>query len=274
MKWKEYAWPIILKRHFQLTKEAVKENPDLIVWPETAFPGIVNQDKKLLEEVKLLAKEIHTPLLFGAVVKEGDEYYNSALLFRADGSLAGQYKKMHLVPFGEYFPLRSILSPLANWLGIEDFNRGTEYKVFTLNESQRFSALICFEDTVTKMGRKFAQNGASLFINVTNDAWFKESKASSMHFQSSVFRTIENRKGLVRCANTGVSNFIDPTGRIMATVHNQEGKSTNVDGWALAEMPLNDTHTFYMKYGNLFAYFCFGCILWMFFSEKRNPRSL
>ena len=146
-----------------------------------------------------------------------------------------------------------------------DFSSGKEYTVFSeasVNKKiKKFSTLICFEDTIGGLARKFAIAGAGLFINITNDAWFLDTSAPFMHLQTSVFRTVENRRGLVRAANTGVSGFVDMTGKIINVLQNAQGDEIFISGYRIQKMKLNYTKTFYTKYGDVFAFICFGCIM-------------
>ena len=257
-KWMPSQWPGIMEEYIALTREAAKENPQLIIWPETAFPGILWEDEVFLNELKRTASQTQIPLLFGSVINEGEEYYNSALLISKEGEPAGRYDKIHLVPFGEYVPLRSLLPFLSNVVPIGDFTAGGEFTIFPAPAP--FSALICFEDTVPYLSREFTRRGAKLLINITNDAWFKDTKEPFLHLQSAVFRSIENRRTLIRAANTGVSSFIDPLGRIFKTVE-RHGKKTYISGYAIASIPLNNTLTFYTRFGDMFVYFCLGIVL-------------
>ena len=265
MKWQESLWASIIDKHFVLTKEAVKEHPDLIVWPETAFPGFLLKDKKYLQQLKDLAKEIHTPLLFGSVTDDHGKFYNSAVMLSSKGVIVGRYDKKHLVPFGEYIPLRTNFPFLSDIIPVADFSSGKEYTVFSEmtshKKNKKFSALICFEDTIGRLARKFAMAGAGLFINITNDAWFMDTSAPFMHLQASVFRTVENRRGLVRATNTGVSGFVDMTGKIINVLQNAQGEEVFISGYRTQKMQLNYKKTFYTKYGDVFAFICFGCIM-------------
>jgi apolipoprotein N-acyltransferase len=125
----------------------------------------------------------------------------------------------------------------------------------------RFAALICFEDTLGYLRRHFAQAGADFFVNMTNDAWFRDTKAPFLHLQAAVFGCVENHRSLVRAANTGVSALVDPWGRIIAAVGGSKGKETFVEGTAWGVLPINHERTFYTKYGDIFTYLCFLCIL-------------
>jgi apolipoprotein N-acyltransferase len=158
---------------------------------------------------------------------------------------------------------------LADIVPIDDFTAGREYTLFPVSartgqivaERKSFAILICFEDTVAELSREFVNRGAHLLVNITNDAWFKDTKAPFLHLQASVFRTVENRRSLIRAANTGVSGYIDPAGRIAGLVKDAGGKVTYVSGYAITAPPLASTRTFYTKCGDIFTYLCFGCIL-------------
>ena len=147
--------------------------------------------------------------------------------------MLGRYDKIHLVPFGEYLPLRPILGWINKFVPLDDFTPGKTYKIFSIAPSQKkFGVLICFEDTLGYLCRHFAQAGADFFVNMTNDAWFRDTKAPFLHLQAAVFGCVENHRSLARAANTGVSALVDPWGRIIATVGDGHGKETFIEGTA------------------------------------------
>lgn len=279
MKWHEPAWPVIMEQYLRLTQEAAGQKPDLIIWPETSYPGILWEDEELFGRLRDFVRRLGVPLLLGSVVKEGEDYYNSAILLSGSGEIVQQYRKVHLVPFGEYIPMRRFLPFLSQIVPIADFASGREYTVFPVDPGKtamkapgHFSVLICFEDTVAELSRAFVRHGAQLLVNITNDAWFKDTKAPFLHLQSSVFRTIENRRGLARAANTGVSCFVAPSGRIAGGVEDENRKKTYVRGFAVGTVPLNDQETFYTKFGDVFVFVCFGYTLGTFINIQRKPR--
>ncbi len=266
MKWHKPARAAIVGEHIALSEQAAVHKPDLMIWPETSYPDYLWEEKELFLQVQSFVRRVKIPLLFGSVLKEGDDYYNSAILLSESGDVVEIYRKVHLVPFGEFIPLRRFLPFVTELLGIGDFTRGSEHTVFSALPQNKgpFSVLICFEDTVARLSRQFVQKGARLLVNMTNDAWFGDTKAPFMHLQSSVFRTIENRRALVRAANTGVSCVIDPWGRITHKVNNEVGsriKATYINGYTIADVHFNNKETLYTKFGDVFAIFCFGCIL-------------
>ena len=229
-KWDENFRASILERYETLTKEAAKDKPDLIIWPETSVPGVIGEEPELLARIRRLAEDVRTPILIGAVTskqrtedrRQRTEYYNSAILISADGKILQQYDKLHLVPFGEYVPLERHFPFLRDLIGVPigDFTAGREYTIFELKNERtkerknNFAVLICFEDILPELPRRFVKNGAQFLINITNDAWFMESSAPYQHAAASVFRAIENRVPVARAANTGVSCFIDQNGKI------------------------------------------------------------
>ncbi len=275
MKWHEPAWPVIMKQYLRLTEAAAGSKPDLIIWPETSYPGILWEDEELFGQLRDFVRRLGVPLLLGSVVKEGDNYYNSAILLSGRGEIVQQYQKIHLVPFGEYIPLRRFLPFLSQIVPIADFTSGREYTVFPMDPGKTitkrigfFSVLICFEDAVAELSRSFVRHGAQWLVNITNDAWFEDTKAPFLHLQSAVFRTVENRRGLVRSANTGVSCFIDAFGRIVQAVQNDRHKMTYVRGYAVADVRFSREETFYTKFGDVFTFGCLGCILAMIVRKK------
>ena len=235
MKWDPFASDEIMNSYFNLTRLAVFDEPDLIIWPETSFPGFFISDEERTKQVLGLARKIQIPLLIGVNTEKDLENFNSAVLISKKGEIVDKYDKLHLVPFGEFVPFADKISFLHRLvLGeLGHFTAGDEYKVFKIehpasqkifdfstgeqqaaNIEHRFATLICFEDIFPGIAKQFVQNGAQFLVVITNDAWYGKSGAPFQHTACSVFRAIENRVPIVRCANTGFSCFIDPYGRI------------------------------------------------------------
>ncbi|MDP2945971.1 MAG: apolipoprotein N-acyltransferase [bacterium] len=268
LKWNKDSNDFIMDRYFSLTAQALKDKPDLIIWPEAALPVVLEEEPGYYERVKGFVKEVNIPLLLGAVNLRDNLYYNSALLISEKGELLVRYDKLHLVPFGEYIPLRKILSFLETIVPIGDFTRGKEYTVFnhptpySLLPTNEFSVLICFEDLFPDLSREFVKRGAVFLINITNDAWFKKTSSPYQHLCASVFRAVENRVFLVRSANTGVSGFIAPTGKIVSLVGDKFGNHIFVSGYKSQEISLSKRRlSFYTRYGNIFVIACLLFIL-------------
>src|SRR5438067_1117525 len=171
------------------------------------------------------------------------------------------YRKIHLVPFGEYIPLRHsfpLFAAIASTWVPGDFARGTEHTVFSLtNADVRAAPLICFEDTVGDLVRRFVVNGANLLVDVTNDGWFLHSSGSRQHVANALFRCVENRRPMVRAANTGVTCFVNEFGRVTQILQDDTGNTFN-EGVLTGEInvPQDRYLTFYAQHGELFAELC------------------
>ena len=267
VKWAVMAKEKVLEIYEKLTQLAAIEQPDLIIWPEAAFPGYFNRDLQA-ERISRLAQEIRTPLLIGALrwVSE-EEVYNSAYLLEKDGASRKYYDKLRLVPFGEYIPLKFFLgwlTPIADALGVGDFSAGSDSVVFRWGrEEWPFGVLICFEDVFTDLARHLADRNAKFLIVITNDAWFGHTGAPFQHLQASIFRAVENGVAVVRAANTGVSAFISYRGEVLGTVKNKEGEKTFIFGQKTMDLPLVAKDTFYRRGGWMFPYAAAGLFLIM-----------
>jgi apolipoprotein N-acyltransferase len=262
LKWQSFSRQFILGRYMQLSQEAVSFSPDLIIWPEASSPGILGEDAEIVKGIFDFAQLLSKYLLIGTVVKEGALYFNSAVLIDKQGKLIQRYDKLHLVPFGEYVPLGRILGFLQTVVPIGDFTGGRDYTVFKIPNSKfqiqnRFSVLICFEDIFPEISRRFTQRGAEFLVNITNDAWFGKTAASYQHLQASVFRAVENRLFLVRCANTGFSGFISPEGRVISRVVDSKGEDIFIAGFDTQDISVRNRPTFYTRYGDAFVLLVF-----------------
>ena len=256
LKWDKQAVDFILNNYKELTvAAAAKDKPDLIIWPEASVPGVWGRDEAEFAQVFSLAGQLNTNLLAGAVSYFNQNYFNSALLINQRGSLAATYSKLHLVPFGEYIPFKNTFPFLETIVPIGDIAPGREYTIFS--QPANFGVLICFEDLFPELSREFVKRGARFLVNITNDAWYKEGSAAYQHFAASVFRSVENRVYLARAANTGISGFIDPAGRILGTVSNARGKEIFVQGYFSRNICLAaGQRTIYNRYGDFFIVFC------------------
>ncbi|MCX5703726.1 MAG: apolipoprotein N-acyltransferase [Candidatus Omnitrophica bacterium] len=278
LKWAPAAGSYILDKYAELTAQAARLSPDLLVWPEASSPELLGEGGSAFEKIFSLAKAAKTSLLIGAVVNENNKYFNSALLINNQGKVTRRYDKLHLVPFGEYIPLKRILPFLETIVPIGDINPGREYSIFELEyplahelmdssasraQKVKFAVLICFEDLFPELSREFVRRGANFLLNITNDAWYKKTSAPYQHLQASVFRAVENRVFLVRSANTGVSGFIDPKGRIISKVADEFGRDIFVDGVDTQKIAVSDKPlTAYTRYGDIFIVVCVLFVLY------------
>lgn len=224
-KWRPGLDENILSRHVNLTVEAIRRGAKLVVWPEAAVPFFFNLDRRT-ERLREVVRSTRVPLLLGAPgyeQREGDvpRQYNQAWMIDADGEIAGPYDKIRLVPFGEYVPWGGLFGLVQKAVeGIGDFGFGTSYVVFDgppaagADEPTRASALICYEAIFPDLTRRFAQSGAQILVNVSNDAWYGRTVAPYQLLAMIAVRAVENRMPLVRATNTGVSAFVAPDGTI------------------------------------------------------------
>ena len=277
LKWDERAMGSIVNKYSRMTEEAAKEKPDLIVWPEAASPGLFGQDDDVFDSFYALAKRIKVPILLGAVSRSKDIFFNSALLVDQNGQIFGRYDKLHLVPFGEYIPLKKYLPFLETVVPIGDIEKGRSYTVFKLPVTSyqlpvTFSVLICFEDLFPELSREFTKRGAGFLVNITNDAWYKLTAAPYQHLQASVFRAVENRRFLVRSANTGVSGFIAPSGKIISLAGDGSGKHIFVDGIDTQTIGVFSVRPgIYTRYGD---WFVSVCLIFVLYGLMRRLRSI
>lgn len=243
-------------KYIHLSSLSKELQPDLIVWPETATPFYFTRDTTLSELVLTGIHEIGTDFLIGSpafTLKNNKiEYYNSAFLVDAAGNVKGRYDKTHLVPFGEYVPLKKWL-PFVNKIveGVGDFETGEKGRTIKWQKSS-IGIQICYEIIFPSIARSMVQNNASLLVNLTNDAWYGRSSAPYQHFSMSVFRAVENRRSLVRAANTGISGFVDPSGNVIETTQIFK------DAVITQNVPLLQVETLYSRFGDLFAMTCLG----------------
>ena len=278
VKWELMAKEKILEIYEKLTQLAALEQPDLILWPEAAFPGYFNRDLQA-ERISRLAEEIKTPLLIGGLEWESEkESYNSAYFLKKDGASGQRYDKLRLVPFGEYIPLKSVfgwLTPVADAFGISDFSEGKDPVVFRwARENWPFGVLICFEDVFSNLSRDLADGDAKFLVVITNDAWFGKTNAPYQHLQASIFRAVENGVAVVRAANTGISGFISHQGSVLATLKDAKGEETFVMGQKTLDLPLVTERTLYRQGGFLFPYVVAGffAILGIFLVRKKSEK--
>ena len=255
---------------------------DLVIWPEAATPFVFEREPVYQLQLIALAHRAQAPILFGSPAlrfypDRRPYLLNSAYLLSPDGQLLGRYDKHHLVPFGEYIPFKSSLLFFLDKLveGIGDFEAGPGPTILTMTPKPRsaaagiagttpgpvqFGVAICYEVIFPNLVRQFAANGAEFMVTVTNDAWFGRSSAASQHFAMVVFRSVENHLAFARAANTGISGFIDPFGRIV------EATPIFTEQAVQAPMQVWRPQTFYSRYGDVFAYGCviICALLWLF----------
>ena len=258
----------IFDKFRRLSEIALRSNPppDLLIWPESSMPGPVLIEPESNKFVMDLAASAESDLLLGTIDEENRDVYNAALLISDGGERVQVYRKVHLVPFGEYVPGRHRVPLLARIVGDQvpgDFSAGREYTVFSLTNSDvQVAPLICFEDTIGELVRQFVlptetNPGANLLVDITNDGWFLHSAGSHQHLANAIFRCVETRRPMVQAANTGVTCFVNQSGRITQVLRDESG-STFTEGALTGEINVPTEHelTFYTRHGELFAKSC------------------
>ena len=225
-KWDPAMRDAIMRRYIEMTREAIGRNARFILWPESATPLPYEEDVARGEAIRRLAREGDVTILVGSDQVEpvkpvaqnqapSVRLYNAAYLIKPDGSTAAIYRKIHLVPFGEYVPFSRLLyfvGPLVE--AVSDFSPGTDPVLLPVAGHQASTA-ICYEVIYSSLIRAFVREGSELLTTITNDAWYGRSSAAHQHWEQASLRSIEQGRYLARAANTGISGFVDPYGRVL-----------------------------------------------------------
>ncbi|MGB2625178.1 MAG: apolipoprotein N-acyltransferase [Candidatus Acidiferrum sp.] len=236
--------------------------PDLLIWPEAPAPFSF-QDPHFGPTISRIVEQLHHPAVVGiiewkpqqiminGVLRNGAVPYNSAAMVDENGQRRFSYDKIHLVPFGEYepFPLiHQVVSSVSDEVG--GFHKGKERNVGTFSNGNTFSVFICYEAIYAGEVREFANHGAELLINISNDGWFGTSQAAEQHLRMARVRAVENRRWVVRDTNNGVTAAIDPYGNVQRVMHRDERNS--------ADLPYDfrTDKTIYTRFGDWFAWMC------------------
>ena len=278
----------------RLSEEALADPADVLVWPEASLPGNpIDEQGQIVQPIAELARRHKAWLIIGGddveVTRTETNYYNAAFLVDQEGKLANTYRKRSLVMFGEYIPLERWL-PFIKWFtpvtgsytagnravqfrlsraahpffdsGTEATNRSKAPLAISIgvSENVQTSVLICFEDIFPNLARKSVEPNTDFLVNITNDGWFGEGAAQWQHAAAATFRTVENGVPLIRCANTGLTCWIDPNGRWRQLFADESG-SVYREGFMMATIPLpagKHAQTFYNRHGDWFGW---GCVV-------------
>ncbi len=264
-KWDRKFQKATLEKYNALSLQTSREKPDLIVWPETATPFFIGHNRPLTALLQTGIRQTHADHLIGTptAIRHNDRtaYRNSALLFDARAGLVDHYEKAHLVPFGEYVPFKEWLPFLGKMVAqVGDFIPGPAGKAIAW-QGRHLGVQICYEIIFPELSRAMVQNKTDILINITNDAWFGKTSAPRQHFSMAVFRAIENRRALARAANTGISGFIDPVGRII------RASELNTATTLTQALPLMTATSIYTSAGDIFA---LGCLVVTLFVAGRG----
>lgn len=249
-KWNPARAGMILDRYLQLSRQAVDNGAQFLIWPESSTPFYFEEDPTG-NVVRRVARELRTPLLLGSdEIEDGDppRSYNSGFMLDAAGATAAVYRKIHLVPFGEYVPFQRLLffvGPLVE--AVSAFSPGTRVTMLPV-EGHMVSTAICYEVTYPALAREAVRQGSEMLTTITNDAWYGESSAPFQHFEMAVMRAIEQGRYLVRSANTGISGIVDPYGRVLIRTNLFETVAV------VGEARFVQAQTVYATIGDLAAY--------------------
>jgi apolipoprotein N-acyltransferase len=253
-----------------MTRQAIAQGATLVLWPESSTPFRFEDDPAGAGRVRGIARQSHVSILLGSdEVVQGTpvRYYNSAFLVGDDGRAAGVYRKIHLVPFGEYVPFKRVFffaAPLVE--AVSDFSPGQEAVVLPVG-AHRLSTSICYEIIYPALVRDFIVNGSELLTTITNDAWFGATSAPYQHFEQASMRAIEEGRYLVRSANTGISGIVDPYGHVLAETPIFERAVT------VGEARFLRTQTVYSRVGDVFAYASVVASVAMLWLSRRRFRT-
>jgi apolipoprotein N-acyltransferase len=254
VKWNPAFLDETMTIYSSLTLAAAPEKPALVIWPEAATPFFFQSEKIYQEMVSTVARRAGAYLLLGSPAWENVDkethYFNSAFLVSPEGTINGRYDKIHLVPYGEYVPLKQLFPFIDKMVvGIGDFTSGREVKNLSFPGGS-FGTLICYEIIFPDLVRRFVKEGAAFLVNITNDAWFGRTSAPYQHLSMVVLRAVENRRFVARAANTGISAIIAASGSIV-----QQSKLFTPASLA-GIILLGKELTFYSRFGDIFAALC------------------
>jgi apolipoprotein N-acyltransferase len=251
IKWNADRASSIFQEYLGMTRQAIAEGAEFVLWPESSTPFFFEEDRAQAEQVERLARQARVPILVGSdQIERGTpaRFFNSAFLVRGDGTVGGVYRKMHLVPFGEYVPLKRVFffaAPLVE--AVSDFSPGDRRVLLNVG-GHLVSAAICYEIIYPEPVRQFVRDGSELLTTITNDAWFGSSSAPYQHFEQAAMRAIEDGRYLVRSANTGVSGIVDPYGHVV------EKSAVFKPAVLVGEARFLRGATVYARIGDVFAY--------------------
>ncbi len=234
----------------QLSPESV----DLVLLPESIVPAYLLRQEELLQPYQERARRLRASLIVGTIDYRGGKLFNTAALLAPDGTVSDLYDKVQLVPFStEYFPMIGLLRRLGveNLIGplpLGALTPGDGFRPLGLPQGMKVATPICFESIFSQISRAFVRNGAQALFIITNDAWFKGSKALDQHFAKAIFLAVETGRFTLQAANGGVSGVIDPSGRVLQATRSQEAQ-------VLQEtILLQDRATLYVRLGDWVVY--------------------
>ncbi|MCL5290990.1 MAG: apolipoprotein N-acyltransferase [Actinobacteria bacterium] len=236
--------------YLDMTGKAAKERPDLIIWPESAVPDEIRNYQDYLADVQRAAKG--STVIVGAFDRDAGGIYNAAFLLGDDD--LSVYRKIHLVPWGEFTPLRFLSSRVNSLAGLgEDQTPGRDLVPLAIDR-RRMATVICFESAYSRQMAAMVRAGARVGLVITNDGWFGETSAADQHFELARFRAVENGIYVAQAANTGITGIIDPKGRVIEKTRlNERTILRGAIGYSVGT-------TFYAKFADVIPFVHFGIV--------------
>ncbi len=271
-KWTSSSRQENFDRYIQLTKEAAENGAKIVVYPESAIAMAFVPDGTIHKEIAKLTKEYNITVIAGVHYYESGSNYNSVIAIMPDGSLSERYDKRHLVPFGEFIPFVDVIGKFLPF--VAEFNaetgtyiEGTECVVIETDYGN-VAPLVCFDSIFPDFSRDGAKNDAELLAIVTNDSWFNDSFGIYTHLRHAKLRAIENKRYILRAANTGVSCFIDEKGRVI-----DETQPLTVD-MIYCDVQTTSQKSGYYYFGDIVLYLSFVIltvnIIYVFVKRRRD----
>ncbi|WP_256868167.1 apolipoprotein N-acyltransferase [Candidatus Entotheonella palauensis] len=269
-RWQRVHYARNLLNYMGVTRQGIAgRQPDLIVWPEFAVGFYLEQEPALRAQLGRFARRVNASLLLGAprmaTSETGSQYYNAAYLISGNGNLLDIYDKIRLIPFAEFrpFSLPALVAHRHERPSL--FTPGERLTVFDSPKGD-FGVMICYEATYPHLARRLVRRGAQFLVNISSDVWFEKSGATAaqQHFSMTVFRAVETKRTLARVSTSGLSGFVDPTGRVYHL-------STADTGVTIGEVVPGREMTFYTRYGDWFAWTCTGFALVAMIGPVQRP---
>ena len=268
MRWDEANVIAIYKKMIAMTHEAAQHGAQVIIWPESTVPLSYTETRFYRDSIEEISRNLGVDIILGSVATDPSKpnrLWNSAFLV-SNGNTIGHYDKIRLVPFGEYVPLRRVLffaEKLVHAVGEFEFGMNDR----PLAGRFRYGPAICYEVVYPQITRQQVRNGANVLVTVTNDAWYDGTAAPAQHLWQARLRAIEGDRYLLRAATTGISAFIDPTGRILESI------PMGRDGIIYAKFHARERMTPYVRFGDWFAWACVVVVLVGMAYARRHPTS-
>jgi apolipoprotein N-acyltransferase len=267
-KWDPTQARRIFTTYLAMTRDVARRGATYVIWPESSLPFRFEDHAEGKAAVEGLARELGIHLLFGSdQLVGGDTSYNAAFQLAPDGRTLAIYRKIHLVPFGEFIPVADWLTffpPLVETLGgFAPFAPGDSMVMLPLGEHVTSTA-ICYEVVYPSLVARAVRDGSELLTTITNDAWYGQSSAPFQHFEMAAMRAIEQGRYLARAANTGISGIVDPYGRVVARsgLFEQAG--------LVEEVRLLQSRTIYSSIGDALAYAAIGLTVLALLMTRRT----